>query len=332
MNRRRFAVLVASSIAALAYPVRAAAQDEFALDAERLTKALELTRGQTVADIGAGAGELTVKLARVVGPTGRLYSTELEPDRIRAIRRAASSARLKNVTVLEAHATRTNLDDQCCDALVMRLVYHHIKNPVLMNQSLYRSLKSGGRLAIIDFPPDSGSADPSRRRGWRNTVSRRLHWCASYGRRVSSSSPLKVSATRLSCCHASAIACIASDRRSYLVSKLRFRISMSLDGFIAGPNQSVENPLGVGGERLHEWAFPLAAFRAPHGQEGGEVNESTPVLEESLRNIGATIMGRNMFGGHPGPWSDAKPWNGWWGEDPPFHHPVFVLTHYPAKS
>jgi dihydrofolate reductase len=115
------------------------------------------------------------------------------------------------------------------------------------------------------------------------------------------------------------------------MSKLRFRISMSLDGFIAGPNQSVENPLGVGGERLHEWAFPLAAFRGPHGQEGGEVNESTPVLEESLRNIGATIMGRNMFGGHPGPWSDAKPWNGWWGEDPPFHHPVFVLTHYPRE-
>jgi dihydrofolate reductase len=115
------------------------------------------------------------------------------------------------------------------------------------------------------------------------------------------------------------------------MSKLRFRISMSLDGFIAGPNQSLENPLGIGGERLHEWAMPLAAFRAPHGQEGGEVNESTPVIEESLTNIGATIMGRNMFGGYPGPWSDAKPWNGWWGETPPFHHPVFVLTHYPRE-
>jgi dihydrofolate reductase len=115
------------------------------------------------------------------------------------------------------------------------------------------------------------------------------------------------------------------------MSKLRFKISMSLDGFIAGPNQSVDNPLGVGGERLHEWAFALAAFRAAHGEEGGEVNESTAVIEEQIANIGATIMGRNMFGGHPGPWSAAKPWNGWWGENPPFHHPVFVLTHYPRE-
>ena len=103
---------------------------------------------------------------------------------------------------------------------------------------------------------------------------------------------------------------------------------MSLDGFVAGPNQSVENPLGIGGERLHEWAFDLAAFRAPHNMEGGKVNESTAVIEESLANIGATVMGRNMFGGHPGPWDPSKPWNGWWGADPPFHHPVFVLTHY----
>jgi ubiquinone/menaquinone biosynthesis C-methylase UbiE len=153
-----------ASLAALAYPARAAAQDEFAVDAARLTKALELTPGQTVADIGAGSGELTVALARVVGATGRLYATELEDDRIRAIRRAAVSARLKNVTVLEAHATRTNLEDHCCDALVLRLVYHHIKDPVSMNPSLYRSLKPGGRLAIIDFRPDSTeSADPSRR-------------------------------------------------------------------------------------------------------------------------------------------------------------------------
>jgi dihydrofolate reductase len=112
------------------------------------------------------------------------------------------------------------------------------------------------------------------------------------------------------------------------VSKLRFRISMSLDGFAAGPSQSVENPLGIGGTRLHEWAFGLAIFRAQHGLEGGEVNESTAVVEESLANIGATVMGRNMFGGHPGPWDARKPWTGWWGVDPPFHHPVFVLTHF----
>ena len=112
------------------------------------------------------------------------------------------------------------------------------------------------------------------------------------------------------------------------MSRLRFQISMSLDGFVAGPEQSEENPLGVGGERLHEWVVPLAAWRAPHGLEGGEVNESTKVMEESLVNIGATIMGRNMFGGHPGPWDEKKPWDGWWGANPPFHHPVFVLTHH----
>jgi dihydrofolate reductase len=112
------------------------------------------------------------------------------------------------------------------------------------------------------------------------------------------------------------------------MSKLRFRISMSLDGFVAGPNQSVDNPLGVGGMRLHEWAFPLAAFRKMHGLEGGEVNESTAVVAESFANVGATVMGRNMFGGHPGAWDAAKPWNGWWGANPPFHHPVFVLTHH----
>lgn len=112
------------------------------------------------------------------------------------------------------------------------------------------------------------------------------------------------------------------------MSKLRLRISMSLDGFVAGPEQSVENPLGVGGMKLHEWVFPLKAWRAMHGMEGGEVNESSRVVEESMRNIGATIMGRNMFGGHPGPWAAGKPWNGWWGDNPPFHHPVFVLTHH----
>jgi dihydrofolate reductase len=112
------------------------------------------------------------------------------------------------------------------------------------------------------------------------------------------------------------------------MSRLRLRLSISLDGFVAGPGQSVENPLGVGGMRLHQWVFPLAAWRAMHDLPGGEVNESNRVVEESLRNIGATVMGRNMFGGHPGPWDARKPWNGWWGANPPYHHPVFVLTHH----
>ena len=113
------------------------------------------------------------------------------------------------------------------------------------------------------------------------------------------------------------------------MSRLRLKISMSLDGFVAGPSQSVENPLGIGGMRLHEWFFGLAGARAQFGLDGGEVNESAAVVEESLANIGATVMGRNMFGGHPGPWNRATPWIGWWGTDPPFHHPVFVLTRYP---
>ena len=104
---------------------------------------------------------------------------------------------------------------------------------------------------------------------------------------------------------------------------------MSLDGFVAGPDQSVDHPLGVGGMRLHEWAFALAAFRRMHGLEGGDVNASTPIIEEAVANVGATIMGRNMFGGHPGPWNARRPWDGWWGTKPPFHHPVFVLTHHP---
>jgi len=111
------------------------------------------------------------------------------------------------------------------------------------------------------------------------------------------------------------------------VSRLRFQISVSLDGFVAGPNPSQEEPLGERGEELHEWVLKLAAWRKPHGREGGEVNASSAVFEESLQNVGATIMGRNMFGGGPGPWGD-DPWDGWWGDDPPFHHPVFVLTHH----
>ncbi len=113
------------------------------------------------------------------------------------------------------------------------------------------------------------------------------------------------------------------------MSKLRLWIAMSLDGFVAGPTQDVDNPLGVGGMRLHDWVFPLAVWRELQGLEGGESNESTPVIEASMANIGATVMGRNMFGG-TGPWGE-DPWNGWWGDDPPYHHPVFVLTHHPRE-
>ena len=111
------------------------------------------------------------------------------------------------------------------------------------------------------------------------------------------------------------------------MGKLRGSITMSLDGYASGPDQSEENPLGVGGMELHEWFFPLREFKEMHGGAGGEINASSAVVGERQANIGATIMGRNMFGPVRGPWPDES-WRGWWGEDPPYHHPVFVLTHH----
>jgi dihydrofolate reductase len=111
------------------------------------------------------------------------------------------------------------------------------------------------------------------------------------------------------------------------MSKVRAEISISLDGYGAGPKESHENPLGEGGEALHDWVVALEAWREPHGREGGEVNVSTEIFEELRQNVGAEIMGRAKFGPpEGGPWDHS--WTGWWGEDPPFHTPVFVLTHY----
>jgi dihydrofolate reductase len=110
------------------------------------------------------------------------------------------------------------------------------------------------------------------------------------------------------------------------MSLVTCQISVSLDGFAAGPNQSLENPLGEGGMRLHEWAFATDSWRREHGLQGGEHNADAEVIEELFQGIGAIIMGRNMFGGGHGPWDET--WRGWWGENPPFHAPVFVLTHH----
>jgi dihydrofolate reductase len=116
------------------------------------------------------------------------------------------------------------------------------------------------------------------------------------------------------------------------MSKLTFDITMSLDGFIAGPNQTLEQPLGEGGDRIHEWMYGLASFRERHGMEGGETNADSEVLEESIANTGAVLMGRRMFSGGAGPWeADPNP-DGWWGDDPPFHVPVFVLTHHARET
>jgi dihydrofolate reductase len=104
------------------------------------------------------------------------------------------------------------------------------------------------------------------------------------------------------------------------------QISISLDGYVAGPNQSSEEPIGEGGMRLHQWALANASWREMHGLQGGERNPDSDVLDEVNDGIGAVIMGRNMFGPGRGDWDEG--WRGWWGEDPPYHVPVFVLTHH----
>jgi len=113
------------------------------------------------------------------------------------------------------------------------------------------------------------------------------------------------------------------------VPKLRVHnLSMSLDGFAAGPDQSLENPLGERGKELHEWVFATAFGRQMIGQEGGSTGVNEGFMQAGVENIGATIMGRNMFGPIRGEWGDSD-WEGWWGDEPPYHHPVFVLTHHP---
>jgi dihydrofolate reductase len=109
-------------------------------------------------------------------------------------------------------------------------------------------------------------------------------------------------------------------------------ISTSLDGFVAGPNPTLDEPLGEGGERLHEWVFALKAWREPHGMSGGETGPDNDIVEETLRNTGATVMGRRMYSGGEGAWNDDPKADGWWGDEPPFHHPVFVLTHHPREA
>ena len=114
--------------------------------------------------------------------------------------------------------------------------------------------------------------------------------------------------------------------------KLRVHnVAISVDGYAAGPNQSIDNPLGVGGPRLHEWVFATRTGRQMIGEDGGDEGLDDEFLARGDEGIGATIMGRNMFGPIRGPWG-SDDWTGWWGDNPPYHHPVFVLTHHPRAS
>lgn len=114
--------------------------------------------------------------------------------------------------------------------------------------------------------------------------------------------------------------------------KLRvLSVSVSLDGYAAGPNQSLEHPLGVGGTAMHEWLFATRTFETIHGREGGVTGVDDDFAARGFSDVGAWIIGRNMFGPIRGEWPDEQ-WKGWWGDNPPFHVPVFVLSHYPRKS
>jgi len=175
---RRSGALLLVALALSALAVRA--QDE-AGDAERLVEALALRPGSVIAEIGAGDGTLSIALARRVSGDGHVFTTELGADRVKTLREKVAAARLPHVDVLDGNPTSTNLSDQCCDAVLMRDVYHHFGDPAAMNASLLASLKPGGRLAILDFAPSGDEADTVSGRArdghhgvGRQTVSREL--------------------------------------------------------------------------------------------------------------------------------------------------------------
>jgi dihydrofolate reductase len=115
------------------------------------------------------------------------------------------------------------------------------------------------------------------------------------------------------------------------MSRVRVQcFAISIDGYGAGPNQDLQNPLGVRGPELMEWLFHTRMWSRMHGQEEGEIGIDNEIVEEGFANLGAWILGRNMFGPVRGPWPDEN-WKGWWGDEPPYHTPVFVLTHHPRK-
>jgi ubiquinone/menaquinone biosynthesis C-methylase UbiE len=157
-----FAILSCASAALAQTAAQQAATD--AADAERLIKVLELRAGSLVGEIGAGSGALTFAMAKAVGDSGRVFTNELNPKSLDALRKTVDDQRLANITVVEGRALETNFADGCCDAIFMRNVYHHFGDPPAMNRSLFQSLKPGGRVAVIDFAPDGEEAPTPARR------------------------------------------------------------------------------------------------------------------------------------------------------------------------
>jgi ubiquinone/menaquinone biosynthesis C-methylase UbiE len=150
-----------------AAPVLLASAEPAVGKARRLAEILGIEPGMTVAEIGAGDGELTVEMARLVGASGHVYSTEVSENRLEKIRENVAAAGLENVTVTAGEATDANLPRECCDTIFMETVYHHFTHPMEMDASLYAAMKPGGRLAVIDFPPRRGGVDgvPKNRGG-----------------------------------------------------------------------------------------------------------------------------------------------------------------------
>jgi len=160
--KRAFAVLIVPVLAVTAGLAQPAQQN--GADAERLIRVLDVRPGSIVGEVGAGDGELTIAMAKAVGGAGRVFTNEVNKDRVRAIEQAVEKAGFKHVTVVEGRPAETSFPSQCCDAIFMRNVYHHFGDPPAMNASLRESLKPGGRLAIIDFtPPPGGEAAPGGR-------------------------------------------------------------------------------------------------------------------------------------------------------------------------
>ena len=157
---RRLVTPFVLTVAVVSAPAAAQNAAQNAAEAERVVKALDLRPGTIVAELGAGYGRLTVLIARIVGDTGRVFSNEVNSDRVQQISRVVESEGLKNVTVVTGQANDGNLPEQCCDAVFMRDVYHHFANPEAMNASIMKALKPGGKLAVLDFGPPPGAESP----------------------------------------------------------------------------------------------------------------------------------------------------------------------------